>query len=145
MLLLPGNHSVKVVFDTGWVDLNYVRVINATTPYLGTPIPVPGTIEAENFDNGSEGLAYHDTTAGNALGQYRQTDVDIGTTSDTGGGYSVGWTSAGEWLGYGIAVASDGSYDVGIRAARRLHGTAAFRRTLANINMHAAHFNYARV
>src|SRR6185312_12654260 len=34
--------------------------------------------EAENFDKGGEGVAYHDNTAGNAGGQYRTTeDVDI--------------------------------------------------------------------
>src|SRR3954462_5123794 len=35
----------------------------ATTPYSGSPIPIPGTVEAENFDNGGEGSAYHDSTA----------------------------------------------------------------------------------
>jgi hypothetical protein len=36
------------------------------TPFGGTPIPLPGTFEAENFDNGGEGVAYHDNVAGNA-------------------------------------------------------------------------------
>src|SRR4051812_33251219 len=68
--------------------------------YTGSPISLPGIVEAENFDRGGEGVAYHDTTAGNALGEYRSTRVDIGTTGDVGGGYSVGWTDKGEWLGY---------------------------------------------
>ena len=34
------------------------------TPFSGTPIALPGTIEAENYDKGGEGVAYHDTTAG---------------------------------------------------------------------------------
>ena len=30
----------------------------ASTPYTGTPTPVPGQINAEVFDNGGEGVAY---------------------------------------------------------------------------------------
>ena len=72
-----------------------IRVDAATTPYSGTPVSIPGTSEAEKFDNGGEGVAYHDTTAGNAGGQYRSTDVDIRAASS--GGYNVGWIAAGEW------------------------------------------------
>jgi hypothetical protein len=35
------------------------------TAYSGTAISLPGRIEAENFDNGGEGVAYHDTTSTN--------------------------------------------------------------------------------
>ena len=38
---------------------------NLSTPYTGTPIAIPGAFEAENFDKGGEGIAYHDTTPGN--------------------------------------------------------------------------------
>jgi hypothetical protein len=31
------------------------------TPYTGTPKTVPGKIEAEEFDLGGEGVAYHDS------------------------------------------------------------------------------------
>ena len=67
---------------------------SGSTPYGGTPWPVPGIIQAENFDNGGKGVAYFDTTRGNAGGAYRSTDVDIQATSDTGGGYNVGWIAA---------------------------------------------------
>lgn len=43
------------------------------------------------------GVAYDDATSGNSGGAYRSTDVDIEPTTDTGAGYSVGWTRAGEW------------------------------------------------
>lgn len=36
--------------------------------YSGVPIVVPGLIQAEEFDLGGEGLAYHDTTPGNKKG-----------------------------------------------------------------------------
>ena len=88
-----------------------------STPFGGSPITIPGTIEAENFDNGGEGIAYHDTTAGNSGGQYRQTDVDIETTSDAGGGYSLGYVAAGEWLKYTVTASTAATYAVDMRVA----------------------------
>lgn len=35
---------------------------------MGTSAVIPGTIEAEAFDYGGEGVGYHDTTAGNSGG-----------------------------------------------------------------------------
>src|SRR5438477_868324 len=43
------------------------------TPYTGTPIAGPGSFEAENFDLGGEGVAYHGKTPGNPGGNYRVT------------------------------------------------------------------------
>eukprot|EP00903_Cladosiphon_okamuranus_P021661 g19915.t1 len=78
----------------------------ASGPYLGTPALVPGTIEAEAFDYGGEGVGYHDTSAGNSGGALRLTeDVDI--KSDEAGGYYVGWTSASEYLSYMVEVTED--------------------------------------
>lgn len=88
-----------------------------TSPYSGNPATIPGTIQAEDFDNGGEGLAYHDNSSGNNGGAYRSTDVDIEATADTGGGYDVGWTTAGEWLNYSVAVAQSGSYMLTARVA----------------------------
>src|SRR4029453_13891493 len=56
------------------------------------PKPLPGTIQAEDFDNGANGTAYWDSSSGNSGGQYRSTDVDIETSAE--GGYNVGWTAA---------------------------------------------------
>ena len=88
-----------------------------STPFGGTYWAVPGTIEAENFDEGGQGVAYSDTTAGNAYGAYRTTDVDIEATSDASGGFDVAKTKAGEWLRYSTNVATAGTYAVDIRVA----------------------------
>jgi len=85
------------------------------SPYHGSPAAVPGTIQAEDFDNGGEGVAYHDTTGGNSGGAYRSTDVDIEPSSS--GGYDIGWFAAGEWLNYTVNVASPGTYTVQLRVA----------------------------
>src|SRR5438046_5917783 len=85
------------------------------TPYSGTPIAVPGSFEAENFDLGGEGIAYHDNVPGNIGGQYRlNEDVDIILSSDSlGGGYVVNNFETGEWLAYTIDVAASAQYDIG--------------------------------
>src|SRR5262249_8606076 len=76
----------------------------SATPFGGTPRAIPGIVEAEEFDDGGEGIAYHDTTAGNKGGAFRATDVDIESTTDAGGGFDVGWTRPGEWLQYTVNV-----------------------------------------
>lgn len=74
-------------------------------------------IEVENFDQGGEGVAYHDSASANLGGQYRPTEgVDIGNASDTGGGYSIGWVTNGEWLEYTVDI-EPGSYDIKLRIA----------------------------
>jgi endonuclease/exonuclease/phosphatase family metal-dependent hydrolase len=85
------------------------------TPYGGTAWAFPGTVQAEDFDLGGEGVAYHDATAGNTGAVYRSTDVDIKATSS--GGYAIGWTEAGEWLKYTVNVASPGTYTLFARVA----------------------------
>jgi len=91
-------------------------------PFGGTPHAIPGTIQAEDYDTGGEGIAYHDTDSGNNGGAYRSDGVDIENTSDTGGGYNVGWIASGEWLEYTVDVATAGDYDVEVRVASQSTG-----------------------
>ena len=90
---------------------------NRTATVSGQPIALPGTVQSENYDAGGEGVAYHDTTSGNAGGVYRSNSVDLQATSDSGGGYQVGWTKAGEWLNYTVNVTAAGTYSLDIRVA----------------------------
>ena len=81
--LPAGTHVLKLVVDANGsggtvADVNWLQVTSAaappapaSTPYLGTPVALPNLIEAENYDRGGEGLAYHDTTTGNSSGAYR--------------------------------------------------------------------------
>ena len=55
------------------------------------------TIQAEDFDNGGEGVAYHDLSSINEGGEYRPNAVDSASTLDTDGGHTLGWVGAGEW------------------------------------------------
>ncbi len=87
---------------------------------LGAAPTIPGTIEAEHFDEGGEGTGYHDTTAGNAGGAYRPSDVDIQPSSE--GGYNVGWIGDGEWLNFSASVATAGTYAFEARVAAPVAG-----------------------
>jgi hypothetical protein len=89
-----------------------------TSAYSGTPVPIPGRVQFENYDTGGEGTSYHDATAGNAGGAYRNNNVDIQATTDSGGGYDVGWAVAGEWLKYTVNIASTGTYQLDTRVAQ---------------------------
>jgi hypothetical protein len=90
-------------------------------PYGGTPWPIPGIIEAENYDLGGEGVAYHDLDASNQGGQYRLNEgVDIEQCSE--GRYNVGWMSTGEWIKYTVSVLKAGVYKIRMRVASTLSG-----------------------
>jgi hypothetical protein len=86
------------------------------SPYDGV-IPIPGVIQAENYDNGGEGLAYHDSDAVNSGATYRTDGVDIEPCADAGGGYNVGWMDSAEWLAYTVNVSVAGYYDIIARVA----------------------------
>ena len=84
------------------------RMLLAQSPYWGVPFAIPVTIQAEDFDNGGEGIAYHETTVQNIPGQYRETGVDVEACGDVGGGYDIGYIDGGEWLEYTVNVPQTG-------------------------------------
>jgi Carbohydrate binding module (family 6) len=94
-------------------DLDLVYSQSATnstcpqqTPFRGTPFAAPGTIKAVDFDNGGEGIAYHDASPGNtSWSSYRMTDVDMYEDSAM-------FLEAGDWLEYTVDVASADTYTV---------------------------------
>lgn len=93
------------------------------TPFGGTPGAVPGQVEAENFDNGGEGVGYHTGNPVNfTSGLYRNTGVSIEPTGDAGGGFDVGWLRAGDYLNYTVNVANAGNYDLAVRVANASAG-----------------------
>lgn len=86
--------------------------------FLGTPILVPGIVQAEHCDiQNIPNLAYYDTDASNNGGALRTDAVDVETCSDAGGGYNIGWLSPSEWYEYTIKVTDPGTYTASIRVA----------------------------
>lgn len=94
----------------------------APQPFHGTPKPVPGTIQAEEFDKGGLGVSYSDTTPANEGGALRNTAVDIEACTDSGGGHNLGWLAAGEWLHYRVSAAAATTVRPKIRVANQNQG-----------------------
>jgi hypothetical protein len=123
--LPAGKHVLRLAIEANGsggtvADINWLNVSAASTPsaaYTGTPVALPNRIEAENYDRGGEGSAYHDTTSGNNTAAYRSDDVDIRVTTDSSGGYNLKSVRAGEWLAYSVNVVTGGTYALDLRVA----------------------------
>src|SRR6202035_4207315 len=86
-------------------------------PYGGTAAAVPATVQAENYDTGGQGTAYNVTSVNGSGNAYRTDGVDLEATTDTGGGYDLGWTAGTQWFKYTVNVATAGTYTVALRLA----------------------------
>jgi hypothetical protein len=87
-------------------------------PFGGKPQTIPGTVEFENFDEGAEGVAYHDIDAPNDPKPiaYRKTTVDLEATPDKKI-ILVGHIKAGEWMKYTVDVTKSGAYELELSVA----------------------------
>jgi hypothetical protein len=74
-------------------------------------------VQAENYDTGGPGVGYRVNAVNGSANGYRPDGVDLENTTDTGGGYNVGWTAPGQWFRYTVNVASAGSYTLRLRVA----------------------------
>lgn len=89
---------------------------NTQSPYLGSAVSLPGKIEAENYDLGGEGVAYHDATSNNAGRDYRPNEgVDL--EGCTEGGFNIGYVANGEWVEYTVNITTAGPYTLSARVA----------------------------
>jgi hypothetical protein len=119
--LPAGVQTLTVNQDTAGWNINWFSFAAGSSsteaPYGGTPAPVPGTVQAENYDTGGQGVAYNVTSVNGTGNSYRSDGVDLEVTTDTGGGYDLGWTAAGQWFRYTVNVATAGAYTVTFRVA----------------------------
>ena len=112
-----GTYTVRLTvtnnLNLSATDSVQISVLGNGTPYLGSPFTIPGIVQAEFYDVGGEGVAYHDNDAINWGVPFRSSEgVDIEASNDPGGGYDIGWIEDGEWVEYTIDVPVDGMYTV---------------------------------
>ncbi|MBU2869590.1 family 16 glycosylhydrolase [Colwellia sp. E2M01] len=99
-------------------DLCPNTIIGSLVDDNGCPLIVAKSelIQAEDYTN------FTDTTSNNIGGEYRSDAVDIQATSDTDGGYNVGWIESGEMLEYALELGA-GTYAISTRVASNRTGT----------------------
>ena len=100
-----------------------LKVNGKRTPYSGSPIALPGTIQAENFDRGGEGMTFHDTDdnrEGDAASYRTDGGIDIVKGNN---GYAIGYTAANEWMEYTVDVKEPGEYSYDAYASSGVTGS----------------------
>ncbi|WP_165453923.1 carbohydrate-binding protein [Hyunsoonleella flava] len=95
---------------TGTITLPPLSVSKISGVYFDESIHlIAGTIEAEDYKDGGEGVGFSDTTTDNTLSPGVDTEgADVGTDS---GITFVGDTQNGEWLKYDVNVLNADDYD----------------------------------
>ena len=113
-----GSSSKNVTVSYTAPTPTQTQPITTQSPFKGIFV-LPTTIQAEDFDNGGEGISYHDNVPGNAGGKYRTNEsVDIiDSTDSSGGGHTVYNLEKGEWLEYSISVPQSGNYTIETRTS----------------------------
>ena len=87
-------------------------------------------VEAENYDLGGEGLAYHDLEIANQGNSYR-VDEGVDIEALTAGGFQVGYTEPNEWLEYSVTVATADNYKIECEVAS-MDGGGSFNFSFTN-------------
>lgn len=91
-----------------------------TSPFGESPAQIPGTIEAEQFDQGSNTAAYYIPFTGELDPEEKPVDVDI---SDAQNGIRyISSTSGGQWMNYTVNISSSRSYSFDTRVASSAGG-----------------------
>jgi len=114
--LSAGPHTLRVVFETQDVNLNYMTIEPVLT--------VPARVQAESYVRFPESDTVNQGAAASPQCD-RGDGVDAQSTTDNGGVCNIGWTQPGEWLEYDIARTPSGgaSYSMTLRVASGSNGS----------------------
>jgi hypothetical protein len=117
-----GNVAIRPYYtDAGLTTLSDA---GSQEPFGGTPSPLPGEIDATDFDLGGEGIAYHETTPkrldDSGFRPDASVDIESPLLGGTGDG-SIGYVEEGEWLEYTVEAAP-GTYRLSLAVASRQDG-----------------------
>jgi beta-glucanase (GH16 family) len=87
-------------------------------PYPGpAAAAVPGTVLAENYDTGGQGVGYNVTSTNGTANTYRTGGVDLEAATAPATGNDLGWSAAGQWFRYTVNAATAGTYTVSFLVA----------------------------
>lgn len=116
--------------STKYERLSRITAVNPRSPYK-EPIPIPGILQCEDFDNGGEGVSWHDTDTKNEGTTRYRTGIGGVDIVEGNGGYAIGYTSTGEWLEYTVDVKEAGLYSIDATGSAGSEN-ASFRLSLAD-------------
>ena len=128
------------------------KIQNKGEPWQNKMPQVPGKIEFEYYNEGGEGIAYHDSDSinngsgklnpanGTFLNEFRMKEgVDISYTKPGNidnnafnkvprdmNKFYVGWTRPGEWINYTVKVNESERYTIGLLYTSNGDGTISF-------------------
>ena len=108
-----GQYDLKAVVYTDnqktYERLGSFKAVNPRTPFK--QMDIPGTIQAEDFDKGGDGVTYHDSnsTKDGDAASYRSDCEGVDVVSGNGG-KAIGYTNTDEWLEYTVNVQESGYY-----------------------------------
>lgn len=121
--LTAGTHILRINIKQSHFNINYLKFtesyVSDQQPYHGLPVVLPGTIQAEDYDIGGEGISYSDSDTVNEGGDYRNDGVDIQASDQV---VNVGWVTDGEWLEYTVDVQEAGEYFLEAQVASLISG-----------------------
>ena len=86
-----------------------LKVNGKRTPYKNA-ITLPGIVQAENFDQGGEGLSFHDSDSNDEGDAKYRTDNEGLDLVKGNNGNAIGYTAKGEWTEYSVNVTEPGEY-----------------------------------
>ena len=86
-----------------------LKVNGKRSPYKSV-IEIPGTIQAENFDKGGEGMTFHDSDSNREGDANYRSDGEGVDFVKGNGGTCIGYTAKNEWLEYTVNVTEAGKY-----------------------------------
>ena len=124
---------VSVIDNAAISGIETESVTAAEGPYPGPSAPtLPGTVMAENYDTGGQGLGYNVTSVNGSANAYRSDGVDLEAASAPATGNDLGWSAAGQWFRYTVNPSTAGTYTVSFLVASPTAITDAFH--LSNLS-----------
>lgn len=102
---------VTATDGTVFERLSSITAFEPRGTYKNEIAELPGTLEAEDFDTGADGIAYHDSNnnkEGDASSYRSDGGIDVVKGN---GGYVIGYTNSGEWMEYTVQVKEGGIYE----------------------------------
>ncbi len=105
---------------------------NPRSPFKS--MSIPGTIQAEDFDKGGDGVTYHDSNSDKeGDGSSYRSDCEGVDIVNGNGGKAIGYTSTDEWLEYTVIVEKAGYYTYEAVASSGTTGSG-FRLAVSDID-----------